>query len=340
VARLQPGHRRIAELVGAQPVTVQAAELSQAMATGVVESYMSQRLHRLRHQAYEHVKYWYDTQAWLPKNAVIVNKAPSTRSTSPRRTRVLKAAADAEARGWAASKKPTPSTLDKLKANGMQILPPPPQLKADMKKVGETMLKEWLDKAGPEGKAAGRRLPQVSARRCAAPLDALYDGAAWLAALCMVGLLAMVLLSIVSRQLHFHVPGTDAYAGYLMAGAGFLALAHTLKRGEHIRVTLLLMQALKGRARGARSRSGRWPRPRCWRRCSPSTACRLAWQSHQFHDISTGNDATPLWIPQLAHGRGHACSCRIALVDELVLELRGRRANHRAPLTTNERVRE
>ena len=67
-------------------------------------------------------------------------------------------------------------------------------------------------------------------------LDALYNGAAWLAALCMIGLLAMVLLSIVSRLLHFHVPGTDAYAGYLMAAAGFLALAHTLKKGEHIRV--------------------------------------------------------------------------------------------------------
>ena len=78
-------------------------------------------------------------------------------------------------------------------------------------------------------------------------LDALFNGAAALAAVCMVGLLLMVLLSIVSRQLQFHVPGTDAYAGYLMAGAGFLALAHTLKRGEHIRVTLLL-SALRGKA--------------------------------------------------------------------------------------------
>ena len=78
-------------------------------------------------------------------------------------------------------------------------------------------------------------------------LNALYDGAAGLAALFMVGLLVMVLLSVISRLLHFHVPGTDAYAGYLMAGAGFLALAHTLKRGEHIRVTLLL-GALKGKA--------------------------------------------------------------------------------------------
>ena len=79
-------------------------------------------------------------------------------------------------------------------------------------------------------------------------LNHLYDGAAVLAAVCMLGLLVMVLLSIVSRQLHFNVPGTDSYAGFLMAGAGFLALAHTLKRGEHIRVTLL-SGALKGQAK-------------------------------------------------------------------------------------------
>nr|HQD84035.1 TRAP transporter small permease subunit [Quisquiliibacterium sp.] len=69
-------------------------------------------------------------------------------------------------------------------------------------------------------------------------LDGMYDAAAWLAATCMVGVLGMVLTSIVSRQLSVHVPGTDAYAGYLMAAAGFLAMAHTLKRNEHIRVTL------------------------------------------------------------------------------------------------------
>src|SRR4051812_30070710 len=79
-------------------------------------------------------------------------------------------------------------------------------------------------------------------------LDFLYDAAAWLAALAMVGVLLMVLLSITSRQLGFHVPGTDAYAGYSMAAAGFLALAHTLKHNEHIRVTLVLGR-LQGRAR-------------------------------------------------------------------------------------------
>ena len=66
----------------------------------------------------------------------------------------------------------------------------------------------------------------------------------------MVGVLIMVLLSVAGRLLHFHLPGTDAYAGYLMAGAGFLALAHTLKRGEHIRVTLVLGLFKGGARRG------------------------------------------------------------------------------------------
>ena len=102
---------------------------------------------------HEHVKYWYDTQAWLPKNAVIVNKAAFDALDAPTKAAVMKAAADAEVRGLAASKKANTESLDKLKAGGMNILPPPAQLSADMKKVGETLLKEWIEKAGPEGKA-------------------------------------------------------------------------------------------------------------------------------------------------------------------------------------------
>ncbi|MCC7285623.1 MAG: TRAP transporter substrate-binding protein [Burkholderiaceae bacterium] len=147
-----PATSRIAELVGAQPVTVQAAEVSQAFATGVAESMMSSGSTGWDAKLYEHVKYWYDTQAWLPKNLVLVNKAAFDALDGATRQAVLKAAADAEVRGLAMSKKANTDSLDKLKANGMQILPPPPQLKADMKKVGDIMLKEWVDKAGPEGK--------------------------------------------------------------------------------------------------------------------------------------------------------------------------------------------
>jgi TRAP-type C4-dicarboxylate transport system permease small subunit len=153
-------------------------------------------------------------------------------------------------------------------------------------------------------------------------LNALYDGTAWLAALLMVGLLVSVLLSILGRQLHFNIPGIDAYAGYLMAGCGFLALAHTLKRGEHIRVTLLI-NALRGRARKGME---------LWALTLATLlallfafySCRLVWQSHLFHDISTSNDATPLWLPQLGMAIGTVVFA-IAFLDELVLELRGQR---------------
>ncbi len=147
-----PATARIAELVGAQPVTVQAAELSQAMATGVIESYMSSGSTGYDTKTYEHIKYWYDTQAWLPKNAVLVNKAAFDALDKPTQAAVMKAGADAETRGWALSQQKNGEYLDLLKKNGMQILPPSPQLKADMAKVGETMLKEWLDKSGAEGK--------------------------------------------------------------------------------------------------------------------------------------------------------------------------------------------
>ena len=148
-----PATARIAELVGAQPVTVQAAELSQAMATGVIESYMSSGSTGYDTKTYEHIKYWYDTQAWLPKNAVLINKAAFDALDKPTQAAVLKAGADAETRGWALSQQKNGEYLDLLKKNGMNILPPSPQLKADMSKVGDTMLKEWLDKAGSEGKS-------------------------------------------------------------------------------------------------------------------------------------------------------------------------------------------
>jgi len=147
-----PATSRIAELVGAQPVTVQAAEVSQAFATGVAESMMSSGSTGADAKLYEHVKFWYDTQAWLPKNAVLVNRSAFDALDAPSKQALLKAGADAETRGWAASKKANGESLDKLKAGGMQILPPTPQLTSDMKKVGDTMLKEWVDKAGADGK--------------------------------------------------------------------------------------------------------------------------------------------------------------------------------------------
>jgi TRAP-type C4-dicarboxylate transport system permease small subunit len=153
-------------------------------------------------------------------------------------------------------------------------------------------------------------------------LDLLFDAAAWLAAVAMIGVLAMVLASVITRQLGVNFQGTDAYAGYCMASAGFLALAHTLKHNEHIRVTLILGR-LKGRAlhglemwalSAAVGLSGLFA----------FYSVRLSWQSHVIHDISTSNDATPLWLPQLGMAIGTVILF-IAFLDEWWLEFTGRR---------------
>jgi TRAP-type C4-dicarboxylate transport system permease small subunit len=153
-------------------------------------------------------------------------------------------------------------------------------------------------------------------------LDALYNAAAYVAALFLIGTLVMVLLGIFGRLLNFQVRGTDAYAGYFMAGAGFLALASTLARGEHIRVTLILEHA------GVTGKKWleRWSLAVAFLLSLAFAyySVRLAWQSHAFHDISTGNDATPLWIPQLSMAIGNVVLA-IAFLDQFIGELRGTR---------------
>ncbi len=146
-----PATAKIAELIGAQPVTVQASELSQALATGVVESYMSSGATGYDTKTYEHVKYWYDTQAWLPKNAIIVNKKAFEALDTATQAALTKAAAEAEARGWKVSEEKNEWYKKALAEKGMKIMAPPAKLNADLKQVGGTMLSDWLKKAGPDG---------------------------------------------------------------------------------------------------------------------------------------------------------------------------------------------
>ncbi|HET9339918.1 MAG TPA: TRAP transporter substrate-binding protein [Casimicrobiaceae bacterium] len=147
-----PATSKIAELVGAQPMTVQAAEVSQALATGVIDSYMSSGSTGFDSKTYEHIKTWYDTQAWLPKNAIIVNKKAFDALDKPTQAALLKAAADAETRGWKLSQEKNSWYLDQLKAKGMTIAKPSEQLTADLRKVGNFMLAEWIRKSGDDGK--------------------------------------------------------------------------------------------------------------------------------------------------------------------------------------------
>jgi TRAP-type C4-dicarboxylate transport system permease small subunit len=164
-------------------------------------------------------------------------------------------------------------------------------------------------------------------------LDGVYDGAGYLAALFMAALLVTVLVTIASREFDFRVSGIDGYAGYFMAACAFLAMAHTFKRNEHIRVTLFLSRA-KGR-------------PRYWIEVWALSASsllaallaffsiRLVVQSYQFKDISTTLDATPLWIPQSAMALG-ATIFAVAVIDSLIAHLRGLSYTYQVPPTDAE----
>jgi TRAP-type C4-dicarboxylate transport system substrate-binding protein len=147
-----PATSRIAELVGAQPVTVQAAEVSQALATGVIDSYMSSGATGYDSKTYETIHKFYDTQAWLPKNALLINRKAFEALDKPTQAAVLKAGAEAETRGWKIAEEKNGWYLDQLKAKGMEIVKPGPQLTADLRKVGNYMLADWQKKAGDEGK--------------------------------------------------------------------------------------------------------------------------------------------------------------------------------------------
>jgi TRAP-type C4-dicarboxylate transport system substrate-binding protein len=147
------GTARIAELVGAQPVTIQAAELPQALATGVVNSFMTSGATGYDSKAWETMTHFYDTQAWIPKNVTFVNKAAFEALDKPTQDAILKAAATAETRGWKNWEEKTNWYVDQLKAKGMKVQPPSAKLKDDMKKIGDTLTADWLKKAGAEGEA-------------------------------------------------------------------------------------------------------------------------------------------------------------------------------------------
>lgn len=145
------GTSRIAELAGAQPVTIQAAELSQALATGVVDSYISSGSTGYDTKTWESLTHWYDTQAWIPKNMTFVNKAAFDALPKDQQDAVLKAAKEAETRGWKIAEEKAGWYVTELKAKGMKVLPPSPELAAGLKKFGEELTASWIKKAGADG---------------------------------------------------------------------------------------------------------------------------------------------------------------------------------------------
>ncbi|KQM79966.1 TRAP transporter substrate-binding protein [Xylophilus sp. Leaf220] len=148
-----PATAKIAELVGAQPVQIQQAELSAAMATGVIEAFMTSGSTGYDTKTYESIKNFYDTQAWIPKNAVLVNMKSFNALDPATQAAVTKAAAEAEARGWKIAEAKNDEYKRLLAERGMKIMKPSPKLDADMRQVGSIMQADWLKAAGADGAA-------------------------------------------------------------------------------------------------------------------------------------------------------------------------------------------
>ncbi len=147
------GTARIAELAGAQAVTIQAAELPQALATGVVTSFISSGSTGYDTKVWESLTHWYDTQAWIPKNITFVNKAAFDALPKDQQEALVKTAAAAEARGWKIAEEKAGWYIAELKAKGMKVLPPSPELAGGLKKFGEDLTAGWLKKSGADGQA-------------------------------------------------------------------------------------------------------------------------------------------------------------------------------------------
>jgi TRAP-type C4-dicarboxylate transport system substrate-binding protein len=145
------GTQRIAEIVDAYPVTIQAADLKQALATGLINAFMSSGATGYDVKAWESMGYFYDTQAWLPKNVTFMNRAAFDQLDKPTQETMLKVAAAAEARGWWRSQDKTKWYMEQLVANGMKVLPPSRALKSGLQQIGERLTGEWLMKAGADG---------------------------------------------------------------------------------------------------------------------------------------------------------------------------------------------
>jgi TRAP-type transport system periplasmic protein len=148
-----PATSRIAQLAGAQPTTIQLAELGQAIATGTVENFLTSSASGVEMKLYESVKHFYGVNAWLPKNAVVVNRKAFDALDRPAQDALLKAAATAEQRGWATSEQKNAEYLKELAAKGMKVAAPSEALTRELRKIGATMTGEWLKQAGADGQA-------------------------------------------------------------------------------------------------------------------------------------------------------------------------------------------
>ncbi|WP_418319531.1 TRAP transporter substrate-binding protein [Piscinibacter sakaiensis] len=148
-----PATTKIAQMLGASPVTIQLPELGQALATGAANNFLTSSASGADGKLYEQVKYFYPVNGWLPRNVTVVSQKAFDSLDKATQDAVLKAAADAEARGWKMSQKVDEDSIKILKDNGVTVAPPSDSVKAALKKIGDTMTEEWLASTGADGKA-------------------------------------------------------------------------------------------------------------------------------------------------------------------------------------------
>jgi len=147
-----PATSRIAESVGALPVTIQLAELPAALATGGVDNFLTSSASGVDSRLYEQAKYFYDVNAWLPRNALVVNQKAFDALERPAQDAVVKAATAAEKRGWVVSEQKDGEYMKELAAKGMKVDLASDGLKRELKLIGERMTADWLRSAGDDGK--------------------------------------------------------------------------------------------------------------------------------------------------------------------------------------------
>lgn len=147
-----PATSKIAQVVGATPLTIQAAELSQALATGVVDSTMTSGATGVDSKIWESLTHYHTVNAWLPKNMLVVNRKEFDRLDKATQDIVVKLALEAERKGWERMRRYNQESIDILAKNKMAIVTPTPQLMSDMRKIGDEMVADWLKQAGADGK--------------------------------------------------------------------------------------------------------------------------------------------------------------------------------------------
>jgi TRAP-type C4-dicarboxylate transport system substrate-binding protein len=144
---------RLAELLGASGVQVQVTDVPQLFATGGMQAMVTSSATGTATKAWEFVKNYTKTNAWNPKNVIVVNERAFGRLPKDQQQALLKAAAAAEPRGWEMSKAREKEGDETLAKNGVTVSDANPQLKSALAKIGEQMASEWEKSAGADGQA-------------------------------------------------------------------------------------------------------------------------------------------------------------------------------------------